>query len=113
MAKGFGLKPSLTLGYALVLLPEANAYAAKLSIDDGSGEEFIGVTNMLKSAQVWKTQKQAKQAIVKYANFIEERLQGSTEVDIAIKVVKRSGDGKLNSELVETLFITPGELESY
>ncbi len=113
MAKGFGVKLEEQLGYALVLLPEANAYAAKHSIDDGSGQEFIGVTNILKSAQVWKTQKQAKQAIVKYAEFIEERLQNSTEVDIVIKVVKRNSDGKLNSEPVETLFITPGELGNF
>lgn len=54
MAKGFGNQKSKQLGYALVLLPSARAYAAKLSIDDGSGEEFIGVTNMLEQAQVWK-----------------------------------------------------------
>ncbi|MBV6627466.1 MAG: hypothetical protein KI793_31745 [Rivularia sp. (in: Bacteria)] len=39
------------MGYVLVLLREADAYAARQSIDDGSGEEFIGVTNMLESAQ--------------------------------------------------------------
>ncbi len=54
MAKGFGNQKSKQLGCVLVLLPSARAYAAKLSIDDGSGEEFIGVTNMLEQAQVWK-----------------------------------------------------------
>ena len=57
MAKGFGAKQEENLGYVLVLLPQASAYAARQSIDDGSGEEFIGVTNMLESAQVWKTKK--------------------------------------------------------
>jgi hypothetical protein len=113
MAKGFGAKLSEQLGYALVLLPEVNAYAAKLSINDGSGEEFIGVTSMLKAAQIWKTQKQAKQAVIKYADFINEQLENSTEVQLAIKVVRRSSDGKLNSELVETLFIKSGQLQSY
>ncbi len=54
MAKGFGVYKGKQLGYVLVLLPSASAYAAKLSINDGSGEEFIGMTSMLEQAQVWK-----------------------------------------------------------
>lgn len=105
MAKGFDTKQEEKLGYVLVLLPEADAYAARQSIDDGSGEEFIGVTNMLESAQVWKTKKQARQAIVKYSDFIEEQMETSADVSITIKCLKRKHDGQLNCQYVETLLL--------
>jgi hypothetical protein len=110
MPKGFGVKQEEQLGYVLVLFPKLNAYAARLSIDDGSSEEFIGVTNMLESAQVWKTKKQVKQAILKYADCIEEQMKTSTEVNMIIKLLKRKGDGQLTCEHVETLFM-PGEFQ--
>ena len=75
MAKGFDTKQEEKLGYVLVLLPEPDAYAARLSFYDGSEGEFIGITNMLSEAQVWKTKKQARQAIVKYSDLIEEQME--------------------------------------
>jgi len=108
MGKGFGVKPEVQLGYVLLVLPDANAYAAKLDLDIGqvhienplmaivlglfrfvcflfnlltfqkfhrpnadalanmnesNKEEFIGLTSLLEDAQVWKSIKEAKQAI--------------------------------------------------
>jgi hypothetical protein len=111
MAKGFGVKQDEQLGYILVLIPEASAYAAKFSLDfDNSGEKFIGITNMLEEAQTWKTQKLAKQAIEKYyAAFILEQLESNSEMCVNIKLLKRSPTGKLETAMVESLwFHRPG-----
>ncbi len=107
MGKGFGIKSEEQLGYLLLLVPEAKAYAAKLSIDDGSGEEFIGITNILESAQIWKTIKQAKQAMGKYADFLLEEAEkaSQSQVRVGIRRLKRSVDGKLIDEPVESLFL--------
>jgi hypothetical protein len=105
MAKGFGVKPIKQLGYVLLLFPSAKAYAARLDFDDGSGQEFIGVTNMLKEAQVWKTLKQAQEAIVKYADFLIEQAEDDTEVRIDIRRLNRDSSGQLTSEPIESLFL--------
>lgn len=105
MAKGFDTKQEEKLGYVLVLLPEVDAYAAQLSFDDGSEGEFIGITNMLSEAQVWKTKKQARQAIVKYSDLIEEQMETSADVSVTIKCLKRKHDGQLNCQYVETLLL--------
>jgi len=72
MAKGFGIKPDKQLGYILVLMPEVNAYAAKFSLSVRKGQEpFIGVTNMLKEAQVWSSPQEAKRALeIYYADLV-------------------------------------------
>lgn len=92
----------------LVFLPQVSAYAARQSIDDGSGEEFIGVTNMLESAQVWKTKKQARLLIEKYTDFIEEQMESSADVRVTIKCLKRKNDGQLICEHVETRSVGAG-----
>lgn len=106
MAKGFGNQKSKQLGYTLVLLPSARAYAAKLSIDDGSGEEFIGVTNMLEQAQVWKQKQQAQQAIPKYADFLLEQIAEQGEARVLVRRLQLLGNGQLEEETVETLVLT-------
>jgi hypothetical protein len=108
MAKGFGVKPEKQLGYILQLMPEVKAYAVRSNYNDfheKTGEEFIGVTSMLKEAQVWKTKEQAKQSIEKYSDFLLEKVEAGSQVRVDIKKLKRSGDGKLIDELVESLFI--------
>ncbi|MHC5931735.1 hypothetical protein [Nostoc sp.] len=105
MAKGFGVKPIKQLGYVLMVFPSAKAYAARLDFDDGSGQEFIGVTNMLKSAQVWKTKKQAQEAIVKYADFLIEQASDDTEVRIDIRRLNRDSSGHLTDEPIESLVL--------
>jgi hypothetical protein len=112
MAKGFGVYKGKQLGYVLVLLPSASAYAAKLSIDDGSGEEFIGVTSMLEQAQVWKQKQQAKQAIDKYVDFLLEQIASRGEARVLIKRLQRLGNGHLEEETVETLVLMSGDFDT-
>jgi hypothetical protein len=109
MAKGFGVEQDKQLGYVLVLMPEVNAYAAKFSLDfKGEAGPFIGITNMLNDAQVWKSLKQAKQAIEIYTDFlIQQQLESGTDVEVRIKSLKRSGAGELKVENVETLRFLP------
>lgn len=106
MAKGFGIQKSKQLGYVLVLLPSARAYAAKLSINNGSSEEFIGVTNMLEQAQVWKQKQQAQQAISKYADFLLEQIASQGEARVLVRRLQRFGNDQLEEETVETLVLT-------
>lgn len=66
---------------------------------------------MLESAQVWKTKKQARQAIAeggslsiaKYSSVIEERMKTLSDVSIKIKCLKRKHDDQLHCQYVETL----------
>lgn len=106
MAKGFGIQKSKQLGYVLVLLPSARGYAAKLSIDDGSGEEFLGITSRLKLAQVWQQKSQAQQAMVKYADFLLEQIAKHGEAEVLVRRLQRLGNGQLEEETVETLVLT-------
>jgi hypothetical protein len=46
MGKGFGSPRQGQLGYVLLLVPEAKAYAADFSLGEDD-EEFIGITNVL------------------------------------------------------------------
>ncbi|MGB3203134.1 MAG: hypothetical protein WBA99_19670, partial [Nodosilinea sp.] len=65
MAKGFGTPPDRQLGYVLNLMPEFHAYAGKFSLDfRGESGPFIGVVSDLKDAQVWKKQKEARDAVL-------------------------------------------------
>ncbi len=112
MAKGFGVYKSKLLGYVLVLLPSARAYAAKLSIDDGSGEEFIGVTNMLEQAQVWKHKQQAQQAIPKYADFLLEQIASHGEARVLIRRLQRLSNGQMEEETVETFVLVSGDFQA-
>jgi hypothetical protein len=95
-----------------VLLPSARAYAAKLSIDARRGQEFIGVTNMLEQAQVWQRQQQAKQAIPKYAEFLLEQIAERGEARVLIKRLQLLGNGQLEEETVETLFLMSGDFNA-
>jgi hypothetical protein len=110
MGKGFGKKSEEQLGYLLLLIPEVKAYAGKFTIDykRGDDEEFIGIVNRLEDAQVWKTIKQAKQAVEKYADFLLEEAEkaAQSQVRIEIRRLKRLVDGKLIDESVELLFLS-------
>ena len=58
MAKGFGEKRNQEIGFTLVVIPEAKAYAARSDLDYfGKDEPFFGVTSVLEDAQIWKTKK--------------------------------------------------------
>ncbi|BCL39774.1 hypothetical protein [Nostoc sp. MS1] len=110
MAKGFGAKADEQLGYALLLLPEAKAYAARLSIDyfpkhDSDGEEFIGMTSLLQEAQIWKNLKEAKKAIDKYADFLISEAENDLPIRVVIRRVKRRSNGELVDEPVESIFL--------
>jgi hypothetical protein len=108
MAKGFGVEQDKQLGYVLVLMPEVNAYAAKFSLDfKGEAGPFIGITNILKDAQIWKSLKQAKQAIEIYTDFLLQQLESGSDVEVRIKSLKRSGAGELKVENAETLRFLP------
>jgi hypothetical protein len=107
MAKGFGTKRTEQLGYILDLMPEVNAYAGKFSLDfpgDNCDEIFIGIVGQLADAQIWKTQKLAKQAIEQYyADVILQQLDTAEAVRVNIKRLARSSDNELKTEVVETL----------
>ena len=102
MAKGFGSPQQGHLGYILVLLPEVKAYAADFSLGE-SGEEFIGITNSIEDAQIWKKKSAARQAVVKYLDFLIEQLQDKSEVELSIRKLKRLSNGKLKDEPEEDL----------
>ncbi|MEA5566693.1 hypothetical protein [Anabaena sp. UHCC 0399] len=111
MAKGFGVKAEEQLGYALLLVPEVKAYAARLSIDyfpkndDGDDEEFIGMTSLLQEAQIWKSLKEAKKAIDKYADFLISEAENNSPIRVVIRRVKRQSNGELVDEPVESIFL--------
>ncbi|WP_414546260.1 hypothetical protein [Nostoc sp. CCY0012] len=111
MAKGFGVKAEEQLGYTLLLVPEVKAYAARFSLDyfnqnnKQNGEEFIGITSMLEEAQIWKSIRQAKQAIDKYADFLISRAENGSPVRVEVRRVKRKSSGDLINELVEEIFL--------
>ena len=102
MGQGFGTATKGHLGYVLLLCPTANTYAANYSLD-GEGEEFIGVTNMLEMAQVWTKKSAAREAIIKYADFLIEQLEETPKVNIQIRSLKRLANGKLVTEVLEEL----------
>ena len=64
MGKGFGSPRQGHLGYVLLLIPEVKAYAADFSLGEDD-EEFIGITNVLEDAQIWKKKGKARQNVVK------------------------------------------------
>ncbi|GAX38868.1 hypothetical protein [Nodularia sp. NIES-3585] len=111
MAKGFGAKAEEQLGYTMLLVPEVKAYAARFSLDyfnqnnEQNGEEFIGITSMLEEAQIWKSIRQVKQAIEKYADFLISKAENGSPVRVEIRRVKRSSSGDLINEPVEEIFL--------
>ncbi len=112
MAKGFGIKPDRQLGYVLNLMPKFHAYAGKFSLDfRGEPGRFIGIVSDLKDAQVWKKQKEARDAILTYySDFLVDQLQESPEVNVTIQRLNSSEGGKLTIESVETLVFSAAEL---
>jgi hypothetical protein len=102
MAKGFGSPREGHLGYVLLLIPEAKAYAADFSLG-GDDEEFIGITNVLEDAQVWKKKSKARQAVVKYLDLFIEQLENTKQVELSIRKLKRLSNGKLKDEFEEEL----------
>ncbi|MGB3308133.1 MAG: hypothetical protein WA939_23710 [Nodosilinea sp.] len=111
MAKEFGVKPDRQLGYVLKLMPEVHAYAGKFSLDfRGEPGPFIGVVSNLKDAQVWKKQKEAKDAVLTYyLDFLVDQLQEAPEVNVTVQRLSRSEEGKLTAEPVETLVLSAAE----
>jgi hypothetical protein len=108
MAKGFGAKQAEQIGYILDLMPDLNVYAAKFSFklpgEKDSDDIFIGLISTLADAQIWKTQKLAKQAIDQYySDAILQQLDEAEAVRVNIKRLERSGDNELKTEVVETL----------
>lgn len=112
MAKGFGTTPDRQLGYVLNLMADFHAYAGKFSLDfRGEPGPFIGIVSDLKEAQVWKKQKEARDAILPYySDFLVDQLQELPEAKVTIQRLKRSDAGKLTVETVETLILSAAEL---
>jgi hypothetical protein len=107
MGQGFGKKSDEQLGYLLLLMPEVTAYAAKFSIAHDGEDDFIGITTRLEYAQIWKNINQAKQALEMYIDFLIEEAESTakSKINIEIKRLKRSADGKLITESVESMFL--------
>ena len=102
MGKGFGSPQQEHLGYILLLIPEAKVYAADFSLGEDD-EEFIGITNVLEDAQVWKKKGKARQAVVKYLDLLIEQLENNSQVELSIRKLKRLSNGKLKDEFEEDL----------
>ena len=102
MGKGFGSPRQGQLGYVLLLIPEVKAYAADFSLGGDDGE-FIGITNVLEDAQVWKKKGKARQAVVKYLDLLVEQLETTKQVELSIRKLKRLSNGKLKDEHEEDL----------
>lgn len=64
----------------------------------GDSEEFIGITNVLEDAQIWKKKGQAIQAVVKYLDLLIEQLETTKQVELSIRKLKRLSNGKLEDE---------------
>ena len=97
MSKGFGFSSNGDLGYVLLLLPDLKAYAANFKLE-GEDEKFIGITNDLESAQVWKTIKGARKGLRLYLNLLMDELESKDEIEVIIKKLKRLNNGKLKDE---------------
>lgn len=104
MAKGFGTSKQGDLGYVLLLFPEMKVYAADLSMGEDD-EEFIGITNDLESAQVWKKKSEVRQAVGKYIGILDEEFGNRSEIKLAIKKLKRLTNGKLKDEAEEDIIL--------
>ena len=102
MGKGFGSPRQGHLGYVLLLIPEVKAYAADFSLGEDE-EEFIGITNVLEDAKVWKKKGKARQDVVKYLDLLIEQLEENSQVKLSIRKLKRLSNGKLKDEPEEDL----------
>ena len=102
MGKGVGSPRNRQLGYVLLLMLEAKAYAADFSLGEDD-EEFIGITNVLEDVKVWKKKIQARQTVVKYLDFLIEQLEENSQVEFSIRKLKRLSNGKLKDEPEEDL----------
>ena len=58
---------------------------------------------MLEMAQVWTKKSAAREAIIKYADFLIEQLEETPKVNIQIRSLKRLANGKLVTEVLEEL----------
>ena len=54
-------------------------------------------------AQVWTKKSAAREAIIKYADFLIEQLEETPKVNIQIRSLKRLANGKLVTEVLEEL----------
>lgn len=77
-------------------------YAADFSLGE-SDEEFIGITNSIEDAQVWKKKSAARSAVVKYLDFLIEQLEDNSQVEVSIRKLIRLSNGKLKDESEEDL----------
>ena len=112
MAKGFGTPKDKQLGYVLLLMPSARAYAAKFSLGGGNSQEpFIGVTNMLDSAQIWRRQAQAEKSIGIYSDLIFEAIDEEGVAEISIQRLTLDKNKKMKTETVQALAFTRSDIE--
>jgi hypothetical protein len=105
MTKGFGPQKDEVLGYVLLVLPEAGAFAARFTLGM-PGETFIGIVNILNEAQVWKKQKDVERDLEFYLEFLIEQAPERDRDDVKIQRLVRSAGGELRSESVKTIRIT-------
>lgn len=96
MAKGFGTPINKILGYVLLLYPSLKVYAADRSFDN-QDEPFIGVTNLLSSAHIWPSIKQAKNSVYDYMSFLMDWMEEekSTEITVLLCSLEKDKQGKL------------------
>jgi hypothetical protein len=98
MAKGFGSPQKGHLGYVLLLLPEMKTYASTDPF--GDDEDFIGITNSLEDARIWKKKKDAEAALQEYGGFFADYLEeeGKTGATVRVCSLERLSNGKLKTD---------------
>jgi hypothetical protein len=111
MAKGFG-KPSSSSpsGYILVVVPQDGIYASNDPF--GEDEKYVGITNTLEMARVWRKQKAVQKDLDPYLEWVvEEYGQGLRDrIEMEIKALYKGENGKLKTQLVQKLVIEKTKL---
>ena len=102
MPKGFDKPTVKQLGFILVVVPSANAYAADFSLD-GPNNQFLGITNMLDSAQVWRKPQEAESAISLYSEIIRDQVLEEGKVELHIRKLHKKKKKIMKGDIVKTI----------
>ena len=112
MGKGFGTPTNKKIGYVLALNSAHDIYAADRSfdypLDEESEEPFIGVTNLLSSAHVWSSSKEAEKSLPDYISFLTEWMEEENlkEINFGIYSLEANKQGELITKSVNKMRLT-------
>jgi hypothetical protein len=110
MAKGFGKPPANSpIGYILVLVPGEDIYAG--SDPEADNDKYLCITNKLDMAKVWRKQKEVKNELGSYIQWLDEEYYEGCEnyLDIEIRALYKGKDEKLTTKIVRSLVLEKQE----